>query len=609
MGHLHKFELENFRLFKEMQGFDFAPISLFTGVNNSGKSSVIKSLLLLKESFNKSKKISELLFTESKHHLGSFTQCTNNQNNKEKYLKFKLSLPLKYFGIDCSIELEYRPNLLFSENGALKAFKIFHKNREIINFDLNPDLSEDDKLNPSNLAENSKREMKLKIDFAYIERHVRDEFLKDGIKKMMTPPKERMTTEEQRKAFDEFNLEEEMEYDRKENERLNSSFNWFFDVSWKFPYKNTNDIDLSDLLLSEDNETTNYEIDFNEPMFLIKDKPTDKILDDETYNKVIRERINYSESNIVGIRVLFFKKSATGDPFLDSYLKEVGDLLFYVNQSNNDISLSDFGKLIYTKILKETITESVSLLIKSIKNIYSLSSLRGNTERLYSNNSEIVDINNIIIQFLESDAYLKDSPIAKFIDKSLKLFTIGDQLSIDRHQGVASEIFIQRGDEKILLADLGFGFTQLLPIILKVAIIAKENDMNLANAFQSERYNPSILILEEPESNLHPSYQSKLADLILDAARTFNIQFIVETHSEYLIRKLQFLVAKKDIKPRDVSLFYFNEPDSILNGEKQVKKIEIQKDGSLSSEFGNGFFDEADNLAIQLFVLNKNASN
>lgn len=607
MGHLHKFELENFRLFKEMQAFDFAPISLFTGVNNSGKSSVIKSLLLLKESFNKSKKISELLFTESKHNLGSFTQCTNNQNNNEKYLKFKLPLSLKFFDNDCSIELEYRPNLHFSENGDLKAFKIFHKNKEIIKFDLNPDLKVNALLNTSSIVETSENEKELIIDFAYIERHVRNAFLKAKEKKTLTPQKEKKTEAqiEVDNIYMSEHWQEELDYLEKENERKNSCFNSFFKVSSGFPYENNDKIDPK-YFFSEQNDETNFKIDFTEHMFLINDKTTEEIINNEIYNKKIKEKFGYfwTKSSIVTVK--FFEESTTGDSFLDFYLQSIANLQMYVSYN---CKLSDFGKLIFTKLLEESIIESVSFLLKSIKSIYSLSSLRGNTERMYSNNSEIVDINNIIIQFLESDVYLKDSSIAKFINSSLKLYNIGDQLSINRHQGVASEIFIHRGDKKILLADLGFGFTQLLPIILKVAIIAKENQIttNVGTIFQ--RYNSTILILEEPESNLHPSYQSKLADLIKDAASKFNIQFIIETHSEYLIRKLQFLVAKKDIKSQDVSLFYFNEPDIHLNGEKLVKKIEIQKDGSLSSEFGNGFFDEADNLAIQLFVLNKNASN
>ncbi len=44
-----KFGLSNFRVFKEHFDFDLAPIMVLTGSNNSGKSSLSKALLLLKE--------------------------------------------------------------------------------------------------------------------------------------------------------------------------------------------------------------------------------------------------------------------------------------------------------------------------------------------------------------------------------------------------------------------------------------------------------------------------------------------------------------------------------------------------------------------------------
>ncbi|MGV8964392.1 MAG: DUF3696 domain-containing protein [Candidatus Saccharimonadaceae bacterium] len=256
-------------------------------------------------------------------------------------------------------------------------------------------------------------------------------------------------------------------------------------------------------------------------------------------------------------------------------------------------------------MLLDSIEKSLQLIQQTISNIYSLSSLRGNTERLYQNDSQIVDINKLLIRYLELDIISHES-ISQFIKDALRIFKIGDDISIERHQGVSSEIFIHDRTKKYLLADLGFGFTQLLPIILKIAIIAKENDITEFGS-SADIYRTSVLLLEEPESNLHPSYQSLLADLIIAAADRFNIQFIIETHSEYFIRKLQYLTGNGDIKPADTSLYYFYHPNETPKGEKQVKKIEIQKDGTLSTEFGPGFFDEALNWKFELLKLkNKN---
>ena len=93
-----------------------------------------------------------------------------------------------------------------------------------------------------------------------------------------------------------------------------------------------------------------------------------------------------------------------------------------------------------------------------------------------------------------------------------------------------------------------------------------------------------------------------MADLIIDAYKTYNIHFIVETHSEYIIRKLQVLVAQKEIESDAISIVFIDHPNKKKrNGNKQVKNITIQENGILSESFGEGFYDEAARLAFELF--------
>ena len=106
-------------------------------------------------------------------------------------------------------------------------------------------------------------------------------------------------------------------------------------------------------------------------------------------------------------------------------------------------------------------------------------------------------------------------------------------------------------------------------------------------------------MIEEPEANLHPNFQSKIADLIIDSAWKFNNQFLIETHSEYLVRKLQYWVAKGKILPEVVQIYYFTKDE---NKGTQIKSINILKDGSLSGEFGDGFYDEADRISLELYM-------
>jgi len=193
----------------------------------------------------------------------------------------------------------------------------------------------------------------------------------------------------------------------------------------------------------------------------------------------------------------------------------------------------------------------------------------------------------------------------KFLNESIQLFDQGDELIVANNQESGSYSLLMKGkdDSVTNIADLGTGSHRLINLIFSLLNINGTPD------FDRNYFDPRILHVEEPEANLHPAFASKLADLFVNAAKSFNTQFIIETHSEYLIRKLQYLTAKKEIKPEDTVIYYFyppDHPDVVSGREPQVKKINILSDGRLSAPFGEGFFDESARLMIDLMNLNAN---
>ena len=90
--------------------------------------------------------------------------------------------------------------------------------------------------------------------------------------------------------------------------------------------------------------------------------------------------------------------------------------------------------------------------------------------------------------------------------------------------------------------------------------------------------------------------------MFVEAYQKYNIHFIIETHSEYLIRKLQVMVADKEnaLSPNDVSLNYVEKDE---NGTSHNRQIKIQEDGFLGDSFGPGFFDEATDLSLGLYKI------
>lgn len=213
-----------------------------------------------------------------------------------------------------------------------------------------------------------------------------------------------------------------------------------------------------------------------------------------------------------------------------------------------------------------------------------------------------------LIRKLEGKPLKQRTDAYEFINKWLKEFDIADSFSIQHDTDSGNfKPYLKVKGENILMADFGVGTSQILPILLK--IIPEVNEEYEMYQGITPEYNSRVVVLEEPEANLHPALQSKLADLIVESYKRFNLQIIIETHSEYLIRKLQFLTGKGMIKTTSSQIYYFYHPDKIPEGESQVKKININKDGSLTDNFGVGFFDEATSWKFELLKLNNPQKN
>lgn len=191
-----------------------------------------------------------------------------------------------------------------------------------------------------------------------------------------------------------------------------------------------------------------------------------------------------------------------------------------------------------------------------------------------------------------------------FMNRWIKKFEIGDSIEVKgTDEGLGLLIFLRNGKTKRLLADEGYGITQLLSLLMHIdnsIPVFFEPYMESLQGEWSHEYKPQTICVEEPEIHLHPKYQSLLAEMFVEAYQKYNIHFIIETHSEYLIRKLQVMVADKEntLTADDVSLNYIDKDE---NGVSKNRQINIDEHGDLSEPFGSGFYDEADILAIQLF--------
>lgn len=179
-----------------------------------------------------------------------------------------------------------------------------------------------------------------------------------------------------------------------------------------------------------------------------------------------------------------------------------------------------------------------------------------------------------------------------FVKKWMKVFEIGDEFKIEPLGGEAYRFYIYDGKEKMDLADKGMGSNQLMILLISLASMIKKYEHSNMKPF---------IIIEEPEQNLHPNFQRILTELITEVNRQFGFKFIIETHSEYIIRRAQVFVSQGGYKDdKDAQM---NSPYTIyfFPNDDEPYLMKFRKNGKFSNEFRPGFFDEAANLAFEIF--------
>jgi hypothetical protein len=132
----------------------------------------------------------------------------------------------------------------------------------------------------------------------------------------------------------------------------------------------------------------------------------------------------------------------------------------------------------------------------------------------------------------------------------------------------------KRRAKKVLvgLSDVGFGISQILPLVVQ----------SLAGANQ-------IITIEQPEVHIHPRLQADLGDLLIEAIKEpRKNQFIIETHSEHLALRLQRRVREKSLSHNDISVLYVSRgPNGAI-----VQPMRLDSEGDFMDDFPGGFFPE-----------------
>lgn len=130
--------------------------------------------------------------------------------------------------------------------------------------------------------------------------------------------------------------------------------------------------------------------------------------------------------------------------------------------------------------------------------------------------------------------------------------------------------------------NVGFGISYVLPVV--VALLKAKKD--------------EIIIVENPESHIHPHGQVELGRLITLAAAA-GAQVFVETHSDHIVNGVRVAVKERLIDKKLVSIAYFDKVTTDCEQYSKVEVIQVDENGELS-DYPQDFMDEWTNQLLKL---------
>ncbi len=138
-----------------------------------------------------------------------------------------------------------------------------------------------------------------------------------------------------------------------------------------------------------------------------------------------------------------------------------------------------------------------------------------------------------------------------------------DRLEVRQRGREEFEVLVDVAGSSRNIMDVGYGVSSLLPF-LKV----------LANAAPN-----SLFLLQQPEVHIHPSAQKRFIEMLAKSDHAF----VIETHSNHVIRWLRILVKEGRLSPSEVSIIYF-EPGADDPSATCLHQISLDSLANLSGQ-------------------------
>lgn len=268
------------------------------------------------------------------------------------------------------------------------------------------------------------------------------------------------------------------------------------------------------------------------------------------------------ESNIISI-------NDDEQKIIDKYFKRdntLFDCIISNNMDDTDITPVPFCMFKLLGIVIDSLGDDFS----EYKINY-VSPLRAHPKRYYMLDKAKMTIS---LDTLDGDAIaevLKENDdVKKNVNSWFSKF--GFKIDVKGFKEVIHHVNVTQNNLSLDITDVGFGISQVLPIIIQGFLSIDD----------------SITIVEQPEIHLHPMMQADLGDLFIDIIKKQAKKLVIETHSEYLLKRIRRRISEGVISPSMVSICLFHPKTQ--DKDAWVEHLEIGEKGSFEwpEEFYGG---------------------
>jgi len=309
-------------------------------------------------------------------------------------------------------------------------------------------------------------------------------------------------------------------------------------------------------------------------------------------NKFLKSILGVDTNNKVVDDIIKNTKIGSNNKFLEELISDSVEYskIWMDTVKNWDIHHSAFIKyrnLVIALNINSILELLDDYLMATIRSFHYIKPIRATAERSYRKQDLAVTSvdphGNNLSMFIENLSTTKKEAFQNWTSKAFGFYPN------TRRKGLNIELLLTdtKTGSNFNLADRGFGFSQILPIITQLWTILEDEDI-----YQKIYNVPITFAIEQPELHLHPALQAQLIDCFIETIKYarekgIELKLILETHSQTLVNRIGHRIANKNLSENDVSIALF---EFVEENNSTVVLSKYNKQGFLEN-WPIGFFE------------------